>query len=990
MNLKIWQSHKTLLFIIFFVSGFSGLIYQSIWTHYLKLFLGHSAYAQTLVLAIFMGGMALGAWLCSRLSLRWSNLLVMYAAIEAIIGVAALLFHPLFVQVTDNAFSTVIPALDSPQQIQLYKWGLAALLVIPQSILLGMTFPLMSSGLIRLYPANSGGSIAMLYFTNSLGGAIGVLTSGFFIIKHLGLDGTIMLAGSINLLLALTVWWLFRQQPVSTQPEIEPSSASPAGPLRLMLAVALLTGTASFIYEIIWIRMLSMVLGSSSNAFELMLSAFIFGLAAGGLWIYRRIDQLSDIVNFLAKVQIIMGLSALATLPLYGQTFQLMHGLMAILQRDDGGFITFNLASHAIAMLIMFPTAFCAGMTLPLITHSLIKQGTGERAIGAVYGANTLGAIIGIIVAIHVGLPYFGIKGTLLTGALIDISLGLLLFGYCRRGMKPIRGLLLAASTLGTVIAVAFFIELSPSKMASGVYRSGTLLANDQRVLDFRDGKTATISVTASDNGVYSIRTNGKVDASIAMREGATPVYDEITMTLIAAIPALIYADATRVANIGFGSGMTSSVLLANPKLTVLDNIEIEPAVIAAAKAFSPVNNSVFSDPRSRIHVDDAKTFFSSNSKKYDIIISEPSNPWVSGVAGLFSIEFYRNTRRHLNDGGVLAQWLQVYEFDMPLLVSTLKAVASEFRHLTVYAVDHGDLLILASDEPIPDLVGESFSIPQLRPELERIGVESNQDLRLRWLGDRTFIEPLLDSYDTPANSDYFPFIDQNAARARFLGSDALDIFFPIDEVLPIRAILAQRELGQTTTRVSASPLATLAHAPNQATYLLARLLGQPSRAQRSTKELAASLAKADQLVRDCRVIPSHGDKVFLMYGIAAASLAYLHPDELAQLWSAVEAIACGQDLNGYEARWLKLFKAVSRRDTADMLQLSTQLLQQPQLLTPTRSKYLLGIGMLSLLATERHQEARQLWQNFPMDLDAIAADNIHLNYLRLKAHYDS
>ncbi len=301
------------------------MIYESIWTHYLKLFLGHSAYAQTLVLAIFMGGMAAGAWLCSRLSMRWGNLLVLYAATEALIGVAALFFHPLFVHMTDNAFTSVIPSLNSPLQIQLYKWGLASLFVIPQSILLGMTFPLMSSGLIRLFPSQSGGSIAMLYFTNSLGGAAGILTSAFITISWLGLDGTIMLAGSINILLALVVWGLYRQQPTIAKPAtVKQGKQHPPGPLRLMLAVAMLTGVASFIYEITWIRMLSLVLGSSTHAFELMLSAFIFGLAAGGLWIFRRIDHLSDTVGYLAKVQIIMGLSALATLPLYGQTFQLM------------------------------------------------------------------------------------------------------------------------------------------------------------------------------------------------------------------------------------------------------------------------------------------------------------------------------------------------------------------------------------------------------------------------------------------------------------------------------------------------------------------------------------------------------------------------------------------------------------------------------------------------------------------------------------------
>jgi hypothetical protein len=172
-----------------------------------------------------------------------------------------------------------------------------------------------------------------------------------------------------------------------------------------MLGVAALTGAASFIYEIGWIRMLSLVLGSSTHAFELMLSAFILGLAFGGLWIKRRIDDIAAPEKFLGVVQVAMGLLALATLVVYGRTFELMQWLFGVLARNDSGYAMFNLGSHLIALVVMFPAAFCAGMTLPLITHALLQRGAGERAIGAVYAANTVGAIVGVFAAVHVGLP---------------------------------------------------------------------------------------------------------------------------------------------------------------------------------------------------------------------------------------------------------------------------------------------------------------------------------------------------------------------------------------------------------------------------------------------------------------------------------------------------------------------------------------------------------------------------------------------------------
>ena len=197
-----------MLFLLFTVSGFAGLIYESIWSHYLKLFLGHAAYAQTLVLALFMGGMAVGAWLVSRFSARLANSLRGYALVEAVIGIAAIVFHPVFVATTDAAYDSLLPALGSDTGAAIVKWLLAAALILPQSVLLGATFPLMSGGLLRRHPERPGESLAMLYFTNSLGAAVGVLASGFVLIERLGLPGTIQAAGVLNLVLAAIVWFI--------------------------------------------------------------------------------------------------------------------------------------------------------------------------------------------------------------------------------------------------------------------------------------------------------------------------------------------------------------------------------------------------------------------------------------------------------------------------------------------------------------------------------------------------------------------------------------------------------------------------------------------------------------------------------------------------------------------------------------------------------------------------------------------------------------
>ncbi|MGH8720781.1 MAG: hypothetical protein ACREU4_02275, partial [Burkholderiales bacterium] len=199
------------LFALFAVSGFTGLVYESVWSHYLKLFLGSAAFAQSFVLAAFMGGMALGAWLASRGSARWRNLLAAYAWIEALIGLAALAFHPVFVALTDASLEHVIPALGRSSLIEFYKYAVCALLIVPQTVLLGMTFPLMSGAVIRRHPSDAAGQpagghrLAMLYFTNSIGAAAGALAAAFLLLGWLGMPGTLRLAGVLNLVLAAVV-----------------------------------------------------------------------------------------------------------------------------------------------------------------------------------------------------------------------------------------------------------------------------------------------------------------------------------------------------------------------------------------------------------------------------------------------------------------------------------------------------------------------------------------------------------------------------------------------------------------------------------------------------------------------------------------------------------------------------------------------------------------------------------------------------------------
>ncbi len=950
---------RSWFFALFTLSGFAGLIYESIWSHYIKLFLGHAAYAQTLVLAIFMGGMALGSWLCSRYSSRWRNLLIGYAVAEAAIGICALVFHRVFVAATDAAYDSIMPGLGNPHAVNAFKWALSALFVLPQSVLLGMTFPLMSAGLIRGYPGSTGGTIAMLYFTNSLGAAAGVLASGFVLIAWVGLPGTMLTAGILNILLALLVWALAKNMEFAppAPSRAAPGERNPRG-YALMLSVALLTGAASFIYEIGWIRMLSMVLGSSTHAFELMLSAFILGLAFGGLWIKRRIDGIAAPERYLGVVQVAMGLLALLTLVVYGHTFEIMQWLLGTLARTDSGYAAFNIGSHLIALLVMFPAAFCAGMTLPLITYVLLRRETGERAIGAVYAANTVGAITGVFAAVHVGLPVLGLKGLIVAGAAVDIGLGIVLLWWTAKGGR-LPAYATAAGMAG-IAATLFFVQLDPYKMASGVYRHGALLTRDQAELLFHhDGKTATVDLVRT-AGRISIHTNGKSDAALHAGGGVAP--DEATMVLTAALPLAYLPGARTAANIGFGSGLSSHVLLASETLREVDTIEIEAAMVDAARGFSPRNDNVYSDPRGRIQIEDAKTFFSMHNKRYDIIASEPSNPWVSGVASLFTNEFYRRVKRHLNDEGVFVQWMQLYEISPPLVASVFKALSREFSDYAAYTANNVDLIIVAKNGgALPPLSAAVFQQPRLAAELARIQIKSIADLELHRVGGKRALQPYFDSFPISANSDFFPVLDLNAAKARFMGASMTEAINNL-AMTPVPALeMLGREAARGSVTGAARPWLRKAELTQQALALRAYLL--EGRHEQLDQVPLASRSNA-QMVRmlaiEC-VSSLSAVSVDQLYEAAMALMPFLAREELRGVWDKLKTSPCAARLGESQRAWLALFAAVSERDAGNMVRLAETLLKQDA----ARKDYLLGAAVTGHLALDQHDKAVVLWQEF-------------------------
>jgi spermidine synthase len=971
-NIKLDKSIilKT-FYLLFAFSGFSGLIYESIWTHYLKLFLGSAAYAQTLVLVIFMGGMAVGAWGVGRVTTKIRNLFYVYAIVELGIGIFALVFHNLFVNVTNFSYYSVIPKIDSTAFLVFYKWSMAAILILPQTILLGATFPLMSAGLIRIIAEKPGRTLAFLYFSNSIGAVAGVLISGYLLVDFIGLPGTILAAGLINILIALTVWLMCHNEGIDDVPISALNQQQAILSRKILITLLLcscLTGASSFMYEIGWIRMLCLVLGSSTHAFELMLSAFILGLAIGGYWIKRSIDGLIDPLKSLGIIQLIMGGFALSTLLLYGQTFNIMSNILAALSKSEAAYFFFNLFSQGLSMLIMLPATICAGMTLPIITYYLISRGYGEGAIGKTYASNTIGAILGVLLAVQVIMPLMGVKNVIIIGAMIDVILGLFLLWHVDSMSSMRRWSSIAVFFGGLFLVFILWVHLDVNKMASSVFRTGQAKSGIESIFH-EDGKNASVDVGHSLGGkIITILTNGKPDGSIG--SAGSLAADEPTQMLLGALPWGMNENAKTVATIGIGTGMTGHVLLSVTTLASVDTIEIEPAMVKGARYFGDKTANIFKDSRSHIYIEDAKTFFTNNKKKYDLIISEPSNPWVSGVAGLFSREFYHLVRGYINEDGLFVQWLQLYEIGTPLVASIMKAIAENFEDYDIYLMTNTDLIIVAGKNLQNRKPAEKmFQMPALKAELARISISNTQDFQVRYLGNKRILDPLFQSYEIPPNSDFYPILDLNAVRDRFMSLSANELINIRNISVPLMEILRMEKTPAQPFSITQADYLDSARKARQALAIYEYF----NNSNKNQKNNQLTMDKASiQIVRNVRTIRNQCQSDQLVEGwlpylhaLAQMTIPYLSSKQMTVIWNDIEASSCSANLPDPINKWIHMYKAFSYRDYEKSLQYSMQLLPEGKIKASSENNYLLMVAMISNIALKNNAGVRDLYNRY-------------------------
>ncbi|WP_372012745.1 spermine/spermidine synthase domain-containing protein [Pseudoxanthomonas sp. 10H] len=990
---------------LFVVSGSAGLVYQSLWTHYLGLVLGHAAYAQSLVLAIFMGGMALGAWLAARLGVRWTHLLRAYAVAEAGIGLLGLAFHPLFLGYLGLS-GAALPVLGDGLAGRLYPWVSATLLILPSCLLLGATFPLLSAGWLRSGTgAGADGQDARvlggLYFANSLGAALGALGATFLLLPRLGMPGAMAVAGFANLAVAAGAWALSLRHGGMPRPgraaaaDATPTGHPPAAQValaRTVLWVALASGACSFVYELGWIRLLNQALGTTLHSFELMLAAFLLGLAFGGAWVHRRAARLHDPLRTAALAQVAMGVAALLSLLAFAHAFDWTAALVQSLARTDGGYRLYLLGSAGIAMAVMLPAAFFAGTTLPLFTLALLRAGAGEAAIGRLYAANTVGAIAGVLLMMHVLVPLLGVRAGIMLAAAGDVLLGFWLLAHGRGEVAPRR---VAGLALG--VAAAFGIALAwgrpdPRAQLSGAFRTGFARLDETLQVPFlRDGRTATIGVARSPSqGMLSLLTNGKSDGAMAVTLTGPPGGDELTMVSLGALPLALHPAPRQVGVIGLGLGLSTHTLLGSDRVERVDTVEIEPVVHAAGtRLFAGRIGRTLHDPRSHIHFDDARHYFSSHRRRYDVIVSEPSNPWVSGVAGLFTTEFYGFLHGHLADDGLLVQWLQTYEIDDALLASIVAALLEAFPDAAVYLAQDNDLVVVGCRRRCPAADAARLqATAALARETARVGLDGDAALRLRRIGGRELLRTYVRALQAEPHSDFHPLVALQGPRTRFRGDRADTLQRLADNGLPVLDLMERRGIPGGSEPVAALPGHSLLLARQHAIGLAAALRGGTHASALAMRdrdappaeiELQALLGLSRGTVEDPATWAEAASKV------AVATLGHLPAEDLEGAWIApawIDAPAQPEPVR----RMLEMYAAAAARDADAMRASGEGLLQLPQALPADVQEQGLVIAQLGALGQGRPAEVEQLHAGYGVALPSSPSMRMVRHMIRIRA----
>ncbi|QDG49760.1 hypothetical protein FIV42_03110 [Persicimonas caeni] len=745
-----------IVFLFFFLSGFTSLVFEVLWERMLMHIFGSTSFALSTLLTAFMAGLALGSYIGGRVAEKLKRPLLVYGLLEGSIGAYALAV-PLMLDLLPSVYGMIFDHfIEDFYVFSLLRFvAVFAILVIPTT-LMGATLPIVSQWVSRHQKMFQGG-IGLLYGTNTFGACMGTLLAGFILLPSFGLSLTNTVFAFSNFALCALVFvaakmglsdlkpgeFVDRAEDVEELDELEGASETsdkiPHWAVWTVFGLFALAGGISMSYQVLWTRAYVIILGSSTYSFTVILTAFLVGLASGSAAISPFLKRIKRPVFWLGLTQ--FGVAASAT-----AAFFVLDRLPVWLferLRDDVGGTTEIYAYYffLVGVVVLIPT-FLQGMSFPLVIRTAVHERTSSgKLVGTAYAFNTAGSIIGSFAAGFILMPWLGLNTAIAVIIAINLCVAVSLAGL-ESWLNPKRNRIIAVALAATVAVSGYVFapRIDPIALTRGMFRvywarelftPEKLAKDDPELVFYEDGLTATTTVEKRGE-LVTLKANGKPEAS----DGA----DMATQVLVGLMPFVVRSGDPNLeirneeaVMVGYGSGVTAGGSLQWP-LKHLEVIEIEAAMFEASKFFDHVNHRPLEDPRTKVIESDGRNYLEYTNKTYDVIVSEPSNPWIAGVSSLFTVEHFARAKRHLKPGGVFAQWVQLYELRPENVRRVFATFLEVFPHVHAFSsMPKGtDLILIGSDDPIPLPPGgyeRAWEIDSVRKELQRVGIHHPDEL---------------------------------------------------------------------------------------------------------------------------------------------------------------------------------------------------------------------------------------------------------------------
>ncbi|MCX7945141.1 MAG: fused MFS/spermidine synthase [Deltaproteobacteria bacterium] len=783
---------KYILYACFFLSGMAGLIYQVVWSKYFNLFLGATSYSTGILLSTFMGGLALGNHIFGKFVDRYKNPLRLYSYLEFGIGITCALFPLYFDTIFNLYFILASGSIPNTWGNIILKLIFSVMTILLPTTLMGGTLPVMSKFIIRQI-REVGAKVGLLYFLNTVGAIIGTIIGGYFVIHTIGLDFSVQLFSFVNILIGVVTYYMSKSisedfsiipqqiEDTDNNKTVGNEEAYSEFQVRVVLVAIGISGFVSMVYEVVWTRMLALIIGSAVQSFAIMLFTFITGIAVGSYFIHKVLNRKINHLLWFAIIELFIAITIICALPLYMRLPYYFNVIGGSIPRTEAMFIFYEISKVIICFTIMFLPTFFIGMTLPLVSHintkSITKLGIG---VGDTFSINTLGNLVGSLVAGFIMLPTMGMEASMKTGIIINFIIAIILLFTIRvKALFKYLSLLLVI-LVGSLLFTYEFID--KEYIQRGNFRLRNRYAKSfeeflkvkdhEDLIFFKEGKDAVVSVTKSPKGILSLRINGKPDASTG--------FDMPTQIWCGHIGVLLHPNPEDVFLLGMGSGVTGGVLATHEEIKNIELLEISKEVIEAAKLFKEENLDVLNNKKVRVINADGREYLKLNpQKKYDIIISEPSNPWMAGVANLFTVQYFEEVKSHLKENGIFVQWFQAYETNDKILNIMLNTFGRVFEYAYVFAPAQLDLLIVGSNKPIKidqQRIAKKFKDPVFLSTIEdkhSLGIPNTipEFVSMNMIGHHKFKTYYgKGEEDLIVNEDKFPIIEYEAPKAFFVG----------------------------------------------------------------------------------------------------------------------------------------------------------------------------------------------------------------------------